>query len=91
MRRDVVDQTADGEDGLVVPSSAVRNTAIYEVGARERAQQRSSAAFASNGTLESIKYHVDVSYGCFLLVFFNKSYIFFIIVYQCIKSITLCE
>lgn len=81
MRRDVVDQTADGEDGLVVPSSAVRNTAIYEVGARERAQQRSSAAFASNGTLESIKYHVDVSYGCFFLFFLIRA-IFF---YNCVS------
>ena len=30
-RRTVVDRTADGEDGLVVPSGAVRQTAIYEV------------------------------------------------------------
>lgn len=36
-RRNVVDQTADGEDGLVVPSCAVRNPAIYEVSAREQA------------------------------------------------------
>lgn len=58
MRRNVVDQTADGEDGLVLPSSAVRNPAIYEVSARERAQQRCNAAFASNGTLETVKVQV---------------------------------
>lgn len=57
-RRNVVDQTADGEDGLVVPSRAVRNAAIYEVSARERAQQRSNAAFGSNGTLEIVKAQV---------------------------------
>lgn len=50
LRRNVVDQTADGEDGLVLPSRAVRNPAIYELDARERAQQRGNAAFGSNGT-----------------------------------------
>lgn len=44
-RRNVVDRTADGEDGLVMPSRAVRNTAIYEVSARERARQKRNAAF----------------------------------------------
>lgn len=41
-----------------MPSSAVRNAAIYVVGAREGAQRGRGAAFASNGTFDLTHSHV---------------------------------
>lgn len=38
----------------MVRSRALRNTAIYEVSARERARQNGNAAFGSHGTLVNV-------------------------------------